>query len=120
MYKTILVAKDVESGRQVVDGLEKMGIPITAAFWFYFEEEQRWRLVIVSPDVGSRGRKEIYGLTVLLLTGREAPTEMTPDQVMFITPDRLLYKQVKQGTGLAITRGPVRDAVVEDAYIYRI
>ena len=53
MYKTTMVATDIANGQRVVDELEKI-MQVAAALWLYLEEEDEWKLVIVSPDVAGK------------------------------------------------------------------
>jgi hypothetical protein len=54
MYKTVLVETDIEDGRRILKELERHISPIVAAFWFHFEEEDDWKLVVVSPEVSNK------------------------------------------------------------------
>ena len=58
MYKTKLVEEDIKDGKLVVATLEQ-SVKVTAAFWSYFEDEDDWNLVIVSPDVAEKGSTEV-------------------------------------------------------------
>jgi|SRR5947209_8656935 len=124
MYRTILVDKHIEAGRRVLEGLAQSNIDVTAAFWFYFEEEGQWRLTIVSPEVATKGPKFVYTtLSVLLYDlahNSPNPVEITLDQIRVVTPSSLLYEQVKSRSGLRIARGPGRDVIGEDVYVYWI
>ncbi len=125
MFKTILVEPYVRAGRQIVDQFERAGVTITAAFWFFFEEEERWRLVIVSPDVATRGPRKLYEMIhpYVLFDLRNDPeigVDLELEQIRLVSPESLLYKRVKHGVGLSITQGPARGGVVEDVYVYRI
>jgi hypothetical protein len=44
-----------EAGRTVVTQLEQAGVPIAAAFWYWEEDGEQYRLVIASPPVDERG-----------------------------------------------------------------
>jgi hypothetical protein len=125
MYRTILVAKHIAAGQRVLEGLQaQSSIDITAAFWFYFKEEAQWRLTIVSPEVATRGPRFVYTMLSFLLYGLahdpSNPVEISLDQIRALSPSSLLYEQVKLGRGLIIARGPIRDLIGEDAYVYWI
>jgi hypothetical protein len=63
-----LVTNDVENGRRILEKLEKDRlVHVTSAFWFHFEEEDQWRLVIVSPDVSEKGPAQLYTMVSTLL-----------------------------------------------------
>ena len=61
-----MVATDISDGQRVFDELEKI-IQVTAALWVYLEEEDEWKLVIVSPDVSERGPIKLYTRIAVLL-----------------------------------------------------
>ena len=119
MYQTILVKEDVENGRKILGRLEKQKlVRVTAAFWFHFEEEDQWKLVIVSPDVSDLGPKQLYTTISLLLhemaNDPREPIQFPLRAIRLVSPDSLLYKTVKQRTG------PAREGPALDAYIYKV
>lgn len=123
MYKTELVDQDIKDGRIVLDLLERRGLPVTAAFWAYFDEEDEWNFVIVSPDVDERGSAQIY--TELFAPLHKLQTELAPrtlnfwwDRIRIISPASLTYKELKQHAGPV--GGPVREGPALDAYIYKM
>lgn len=123
MYQTILVENDVESGRRILEKVEVGGwLQITAAFWFHFEDEDQWKLVVVSPDVAEKGPKVLYTLLSMVLhdlaSDPKAPLEFPLDRIMLVSPYSLLYKMVRQRTGLRV--GPAREGLTLDAYIYKM
>jgi hypothetical protein len=60
MYKKILVEDLIKEGKLLVEALERIRFPITAAVWYDFPETQ-WMLVIVSPVVDRIGPMAAYG-----------------------------------------------------------
>jgi hypothetical protein len=123
MYQTILVNSDVEVGQRILNKLEQEGrIQITAAFWFHLEDEDLWKLVIVSPDVADQGPRALYTMLSRILhdlpNDPQMPFELPLDRIMLVSPYSLLYKMVKQRTGLRV--GPTREGLALDAYIYKM
>ena len=122
MYKTILVSNDLESGRKIVERLEQEGWQVRAAFWYHSEDDDRWELVIVSPDVADKGPLKLY--TTLwkflddLAHDPQIPFEFPREDLKIVSPDSLLYKMVKQRSALRL--GPVPEGPVLDAYIYKM
>src|SRR5690348_2346942 len=110
MYKTVLVNADIEDGRRFLESLEG-SLQIIAAFWFHFEDEEQWKLVVVSPDVSDKGPRQLYTMVSMLLSNLanhpERPLEFPLDRVKLVSPTSLLYKMVKQRTGPK--DGPVRE-----------
>ncbi len=57
MHKTFLVSTDIEDGRRILRELERLQLPVTAAFWFQ-DEERDWELVV---DFTRRSRSCLEG-----------------------------------------------------------
>jgi hypothetical protein len=121
VYKTILVSSDVEDGRRLLLGLERL-LRITAAFWYHFEEEDQWKLVVFSPDVSEKGPRELYFEVSTLLFDLEndplKPLKFPFDRITLVSPYSLFYKMVEQRSGPR--GGPVREGLSQDAYIYKM
>jgi hypothetical protein len=103
MYKTTLVDTDIADGQRVVDELEKL-LQVTAAFWLYLEEEDEWKLVVVSPDIAGKGPINLYTRIAVLLNNlsvdEQKPVQMPLTTIMLVSPDSLLYERVKHFSGL--------------------
>jgi hypothetical protein len=99
MYKTPLVATNISDGQRVVDELEKI-MQVTAALWVYLEEEDEWKLVIVTPDVSEEGPFNLYTRIAELLNelsiDPQKPVQMPLTCVTLLSPNSLLYERVKQ------------------------
>ena len=120
MYKTILVNSDIEDGRRVVRSVEQL-MRVVAAFWFHSEEEGRWKLVVVSPDVDVQGPIRLYTMIQSMLSdlaSDAAGVKFPFGQIMVDSPNSLLYRTVKQHSGPK--GGPVREGPALDAYIYKM
>jgi hypothetical protein len=121
MYKTILVATDIEDGRRILKELEERGLQTTAAFWFH-EDEDDWKLVVVTPEVEEKGRTALYEMLAVMLKDLsldpKAPLQFSLDQIKLVSPHSLIYKRVKQYAGPV--GGPVREGPALDSYIYKM
>ncbi len=60
MAQEVLLEKDLETGRQLIDLLKRQSFNFNHVFWLFREERERWQLVIVSPLVDQKGFMEIY------------------------------------------------------------
>jgi hypothetical protein len=100
--------------------LEK-AIRVTAAFWFHAEDEDRWKLFFVSPDVAEKGQVFAYKKLFALLKDldAEAGRKIIPvDQITVDSPASFVYRMVKKQTGPV--GGPVREGPGLDSYIYKM
>jgi len=121
MYKTILVETDLEQGRRIVEELTRRQVSITAAFWYHYEEEDDWKLV-VSPDFEDKGPKAIYttisSMLSELASNSKDPLRFSLEQILLVSPYSLLYKMVRDYSGQRY--GPVREGPALDSYIYKM
>jgi len=121
MYKTILVAQDIEDGRRILEELEKRHLPMTAAFWFH-EDEEDWKLVVVSPDVEEKGTNALYTMIAAMLkslaTDPERPLQFPLKRIKLASLNGLLHQTVRRHSGLIY--GPVREGYAMDSYIYKM
>ncbi|MBX3569386.1 MAG: hypothetical protein KF914_15100 [Rhizobiaceae bacterium] len=60
MDKTPLVGPDFAGGRELIDKLELVGLPIAFAGWLNLREVLDWQLYIASPDV------QTFGPTIII------------------------------------------------------
>jgi hypothetical protein len=121
MYKTILVATDIEDGRRILKELEKQGLQTTAAFWFHKDEED-WKLFVVSPDVEEQGPTKLYTMIARMLkdlsSDPDGPLQFPLDRISLASPSSLIYQTVRRHSGLFF--GPVREGYAMDSYIYKM
>ena len=54
-----LVAAEEDAGKDLLEALDRVGLPLVAALWMYFEEHGEWRLV-VGVDAASFEREGSY------------------------------------------------------------
>jgi hypothetical protein len=55
ILKEQLSAEMIDAGAQLVAKLDEMGLQVLAAFWLFTAEENKWRLLISTPDVEAMG-----------------------------------------------------------------
>jgi hypothetical protein len=60
MDNATLVKPDIDAGRKLLEGLDCAKFDVRAAFWFYREESEEWRLYIATPLVKKLGPREAY------------------------------------------------------------
>jgi hypothetical protein len=121
MYKTALVDAYIKGGRRVLDELEKSGLKIKAAFWSHGDDEDDWKLVVVSPEVAEKGSTHVYKEHRALLYNMDVEQPGLPfwwDRVQIISPSSLIYQSLRQRT--VSKDRPVREGPALDAYIYKM
>lgn len=114
MDQTALVADAQGVGRELVKQLELVGVPVSAAFWFWDDEAQENRLAIVSPYFDEKGSRAAYERIVEVL--QQHPEVAPPWLLVRITAmptaqlrDRLVHGfgyPSQLGSALWIVGGP--------------
>lgn len=74
--RAVLTPPMIDAGKVLVRYmLERRTMGLTAAFWLYLEDRNRWRLHLAAPLVGEQGPHEAYTLILAALDalpGRQA------------------------------------------------
>ena len=135
MDQEALVESAVRDGERLVQELDTIGVPVTAAFWFYFEEYEGWRLVIASPVVDSarhegRPLQDAYRQVLKAyrnLTEESRDFQLAQSDIHLVGLDHKLVqglgRMLQTGTGISHIRmrhDMVDGIFVEDALVYRL
>ena len=124
LVKENLSQEMISAGHALVAQLDKAGWPSTSAFWFFDSEQNRWELVLASPDVEKRGSRPGYELVSRLLTANALPGLSLAD-ISIVPPRKDIVKllslavSVKGDSGIRFSRNAINGRYIEDAYIYR-
>ena len=110
-----------------IQRLDEHGLHPDAAFWFYFSEEQQWKLIIAEVKVGTEGPKKIYRKMREILENYPDVPGLSLDDVSLTRPDSpiiaLLRTAIQTGHGISGIRfknNVINGTLIEDAYIYRL
>jgi hypothetical protein len=125
LVKESLTPEMVRVGEQIVRALDNSRWPVVSAFWLFDPEQNRWRLIIASPEVGLQGPRNAYihiGKALQELhTG-----EISLHDISVRSPDDKLVKifasAVSTGpemSGIRFSRNAIDGRYIEDAFIYR-
>jgi hypothetical protein len=119
MAQTALVGSEVEGGRALLNALDEAGVPVRGAFWFYYPELDRWKLIVVSPDA-ERGARDLYLKAIDLKPALDlALVEFTP-------PSSPIFKalsglmRIDGASTVRMSQNMLNGVYVEDALIYRL
>lgn len=127
MDKTVLVEKQIEEGKRLIEELDKTKFTVQAALWFYMADSDEWRLLIASPYVEKKGPKKSYNFIQTVLAKLSMPPEVSLRNISAIPPShnliRLIRVAIRTGhgiSGIRFTGNVINNTLIEDAYIYRI
>lgn len=133
MAETVVV-KESLSERMIVAGadltrkLDKDEWPVTASFWLYLPELNRWRLFFASPRVDENGPIDAYARVFDALSAVPndqvridlqdvAVAEVTHPTVALL---RTAVHTEERISGIRMSRNAINGHWIEDAYIYRM
>jgi hypothetical protein len=122
MAKASLVDEDIQAGRRLIEVLDRRGVEIVGALWYYTSEDG-WRLLLATPSRDREGPIQAYQRIQEAL-GEQ--TALLMDISVRSPSDRLvqlLAGVVHTGPGIAgirFTANAIDGMFIEDAYIYRL
>lgn len=132
MAKDILVMDSLsdqmaEAGARLVERLDDDNAEVKSAFWLFSSENNKWKLIIASPLVGSEGPRKFYmrvdaankkaDADEVIVSLHDIEAVNTNNQIV-----ELLNSSVETGdslSGIRFFRNTINGVFIEDAYIYR-
>lgn len=127
MVETQLTEKLIEEGRALVRALDSQHSSPKAAFWMFFPEGGRWKLVLSGVRSGASGPREAYKRIQSAL-GRIGPTELELQDVAALDSRdpvvSLLRTAVNTPSGaissIRFSNNVVDGRLLPDALVYRM
>lgn len=119
MGETALVGADLSGGQEFVQLLDRIGVPVRGAFWFYYPDNDTWRLIIIS-DQAATGSKSLYVKAI------QAGAKIDMTKIEFQPPTSSLYQALRRLVNVSgmsqirLSRNIVNGIYVEDAVVYRL
>ena len=127
MDRTILVGPKIKEGGQLLRSLDKAGFQVTAALWLYESEPDRWRLMIASPLVDSKGPKAAYDRIQSSIETSKVGDSLALSEISAVGPKDPVIKALRMAvhtgpgiSGIRFSRNTINNIFIEDAYIYRV
>jgi hypothetical protein len=125
LVKEALSNEMIAAGRELVAELDQKGWLVKSAFWIFESEQNRWKLILSSPNVETRGPRDGYEIASTLLSDKFGSTLSLSD-ISIVPPRNELVKLFSSviGAGGAISdvrfsRNTINGRYIPDAYIYR-
>lgn len=127
MVTKVLVDRDLEAGRFLVEALDRDQVPVSAALWIYEPDEERYRLFVATTIYDQRGPLEAYRRVQSALEGIGSENRPSLSDINVVSPtDQMVVairKAIKTGPGISgirFSRNTIDNVYVEDAYVYRL
>jgi hypothetical protein len=127
VVKEQLTGDMIEAGAALTEKLDQVGLPVTSALWLFVAELNEWRLLFASPDVSSKGPRDVYGRIGSAISQLGAKAAAVPlSMIRVLDPDadlvQLLKTAVTTGPGVSrirFSKNTVNGHFIDDALIYR-
>jgi len=127
MDRKILVNEYIEEGKSLIEKLDKKKFPVVAALWFYFSDQDEWKLLVATEKIDKEGPIASYKIIQDVLEDKNIKN-LNLDNISIISPSDNLISILKsaiktsaQGiSGIRFTANTINNVFIEDAYIYRI
>lgn len=128
VVKEQLTSAMVDAGAELVRKLDEMGISTTAALWLFELEVNEWRLVFASPEVATRGPREVYEKICQAVEQLKDKASAAPfSAIALLDADadliRVLRVAHKTSSGVSrirVSKNAVNGHYIDDALIYRV
>ncbi len=128
VVKEALTEEMISAGAELVRRLDQARLGVSGALWLYETESNDWRLLIVTPQVHSKGLKAIY--TEIQTVIRALPDDQRKISLKDITVVDVgdsLVSSLRQAiqTGNEVSRirfsqNIINGTLIEDSLIYRL
>lgn len=127
VVKEQLTSAMIDAGAELIQKLDDMGLAVTSAFWLFDPELNEWRLLFASPEVGSKGPRDVYEkirLAIEQLGEKAAAVQFSLVGLLEPSADlvRLLKEAVPRGRGvnrIRFSKNVIDGHFIDDALIYR-
>ena len=128
MGKEILTDEMIHFGESLLQGLDKTKISIKAFFWYYFEDEAIWKLIIGTPEARTEGPKKVYKKIIAALQKipgqslvRLQDITVTDDKdPLVLLIDSIVQKTLESSTNTRrFSENVVNGKYIKDSLIYR-
>ncbi len=117
----------IDAGAELTKKLDESGLPVTTALWLFAPELNEWRLLFASPDVGTKGPRDVYEKIQQAINQLGDKASAAPLSVVgLLDADadlvRLLKVAIRTGPGvnrIRFSKNVINGHFIDDALIYR-
>jgi len=128
MAPKLLVEPDIEFGKRLLEDLDRRDVRIDAALWVYDPDSEKYRLVISSEDVDTRGARPIYAEIQKVMEAYPEDERRrfwdiavtSPSTSVVAALSTAIHTSRTETRSIRITDRVVNRELIEDAYVYRM
>ena len=126
MDNAILVGPNIDAGKRLLQALDIAKIKVDAAFWFYREASEDWRLYIATPLVQELGPRMAYSKVLdVLREERIQDLDFWKLSVVDVTDNLVTVLRLAVSTDagisdISVNGNSVNGVYIRAAHIYRM
>ena len=128
MAKEPLVDPEIRAGEELLKALDKAGLIVRTAFWFYQPDAEQWRFVVATPVVDNSGPTAAYVEVLKALRSLVSEdAKISPSDISVVSPGselpRLISAAIHTGpessAPMRFRANTVNGVYIDDAIVYR-
>ena len=127
IIKEQLTGSMIDAGAELTKKLDESGLAVTTALWLFVPELNEWRLLFASPEVSTKGPRDVYEKIQQAINQLGEKASAVPLSVVGLldaNADLVRLLKVSIGTGLGVNRirfskNVINGHFIDDALIYR-
>lgn len=117
----------IDAGAELTAKLDESGLPITTALWFFEPDLNEWRLLFASPEVATKGPRDVYEKIQRVVGHLGEKASAVPLSIIGLMDTdadlvRLLKVAIRTGPGvnrIRFSKNVINGHFIDDALIYR-
>ena len=126
LVKEALTTEKIEGGKLLTELLDKTDLEITASFWFYFIDAQKWNLILGISQVMKEGSLKSIAKIQKVFEKNQFQGIDFLDVIVLQSDHPIIKRLMKMATtgktikGIRISQSVIDGVFIQDAYIYRL
>jgi hypothetical protein len=128
MVDRILTKEMIDAGAVLVENLKGTSVQPDGAYWFYYSEDQKWKLVLVESSLLLEGPMSIYQkIQDSMRKNADQLQDLSLQDITLAKPDsptaKVLRRVIEAGPerkGMRLTNNVIDGNVLDDVYVYRL
>lgn len=127
MVGMTLNEEQITAGEELVKQLDATDARVDAALWWYFPDDENWRLLLSLPSLIRQGPQSAYKKVQKALSGLGGHARISLGEVMIARQNdpllRLLRTAIRTGPGISrvrFSKNVINGQLIDDALIYRL
>lgn len=128
MVKTDLTSEMISAGADLLRQLDRSKFQVIAGLWLYSADANRWRLLIASPKVRTKGPQVAYRMIQAAMRKLKGAAEaFSFGDITVVKDDDPLITSIRKAVvtsagvgGIRLSQSSINGHFIDDAYIYRV